>query len=210
MCEVSGDFDVPEQMPQVVWRAGLDLNPLDVNDEDDLRWLEALVWPEHHKRRQRLLAAAGIARTDPPLLVRGDLLTDVPTLAAHAPEHATLVIFHSAVLTYVAPPARALFVDLVRELPGHWVSNEGTRVLPMIPSPKPRANESASPAPFLLALDGQPVALTGPHGQSLSWLTARDRCCRSVAPPCGPGSPSQRLMMSSSLRLPTNIASLEV
>jgi hypothetical protein len=153
-----------------VWRAGLDLNPLDVTDEDDLHWLEALVWPEHHERRQRLRAAAGIARTDPPRLVRGDLLTDLPTLAADAPEHATLVIFHSAVLTYVAPPARTRFVDLVRELPGHWVSNEGTSVLPRIPAPRSHADESAAPAPFLLALDGQPVALTGPHGQSLTWL----------------------------------------
>jgi len=168
-CQVSGPFEVPEQVPHVIWRAGLDLNPLDVTDHGDLRWLEALIWPEHHERRRRLRAAAAIARLNPPLLVRGDLLNDLPSLAAQAPEDATLVVFHSAVLAYVPPQARTRFVDLVRGLPGHWVSNEGMRVLPMIPAPE-TSPQNAGPAPFLLALDGKPVALTGPHGQSLTWL----------------------------------------
>jgi hypothetical protein len=167
-CQVSGHFEVPEHVPHVIWRAGLDLNPLDVADQGDLRWLDALIWPEHHERRCRLRAAAAIARLDPPLLVRGDLLDDLPSLAAQAPEHATLVVFHSAVLTYVPPHARARFVDLVRALPGHWLSNEGLRVLPMIPVPE--SPQSTGPTPFLLAVDGKPVALTGPHGQSLTWL----------------------------------------
>jgi hypothetical protein len=168
-CEVNGPFEVPEQMPQVVWRAGLDLNPLDVTDQDDMRWLEALIWPEHHERRRRLRAAAAIARIDPPRLVCGDLLNDLPALAVQAPEHATLVVFHSAVLTYVPPQARASFVDVVRGLEGHWVSNEGSRVLPMIPIPETEAQPDGR-APFLLALDGEPMALSGSHGQSLTWF----------------------------------------
>ena len=28
-----------------VWRAGIDLNPLDVADPDDVHWLSCLVWP---------------------------------------------------------------------------------------------------------------------------------------------------------------------
>jgi Uncharacterized protein conserved in bacteria (DUF2332) len=43
----------PAGLPTVVWRAGLDLNPLDVTDPADLRWLGALVWPEHTHRRAR-------------------------------------------------------------------------------------------------------------------------------------------------------------
>jgi len=155
-------------MPTVVWRAGLDLNPLDVTDDDDVRWLDALIWPEQQQRRDRLHAAARIARTDPPHLVTGDLLTDLPALAAQAPANATLVVFHSAVLTYVAPEVRAAFADLLRGLPGHWISNEGAGVLP---EPASAVGVDADgPARFLLALDGQPVALTGPHGQEIRWL----------------------------------------
>lgn len=65
-CQVSGPFEAPKQVPRVVWRAGLDLNPLDVTNQGDLRWLDALIWPEHHDRRRRLRAAAAIARKDPP------------------------------------------------------------------------------------------------------------------------------------------------
>src|SRR5580700_5480496 len=49
----------PAGLPEVVWRAGLDLNPLDVTDPADLTWLEALIWPKHTPPRP----AAGRRRT---------------------------------------------------------------------------------------------------------------------------------------------------
>jgi hypothetical protein len=44
-CRPLGLVPIPTQVPDVAWRAGLDLNPLDVTDDDDVRWLECLVWP---------------------------------------------------------------------------------------------------------------------------------------------------------------------
>ncbi|MCX4469352.1 DUF2332 domain-containing protein [Micromonospora sp. NBC_01655] len=168
-CAVAGDVRLPGRVPEVVWRAGLDLNPLDVTDPDDLGWLTALVWPEQHGRRDRLTAAARVARADPPLLRRGDLLTDLPALAAAAPPEATLVVFHSAVLAYVPPVARTGFARTVAGLPGHWIANEAAGVLPApADSPAPPPGEATR---FLLSLDGRPVAWAGPHGQSLHGLT---------------------------------------
>ena len=43
-----------------------------------------------------------VARRDPPRVVQGDLLKDLPDHARQAPPDATLVVFHSAVLAYVA------------------------------------------------------------------------------------------------------------
>src|SRR5689334_17763161 len=63
-CALTG-VPVPARLPRVVWRAGLDLNPLDVTDPADRAWLEALIWPEHANRRARLLAAAAVAAADP-------------------------------------------------------------------------------------------------------------------------------------------------
>ncbi|TDC57739.1 DUF2332 domain-containing protein [Micromonospora sp. KC207] len=162
-CAVRGGGALPGRVPQVVWRAGLDLNPLDVTDADDLGWLTALVWPEQHERRARLAAAARIVRADPPLLRRGDLLTDLPALAAAAPPDATLVVFHSAVLAYVPADARARFVRTVTGLPGHWIANEAPGVLPGIAAAAPPDDTTR----FLLCLDGVPVAWAGPHGQAL-------------------------------------------
>ncbi|MDP9792269.1 hypothetical protein J2S43_000781 [Catenuloplanes nepalensis] len=121
---------LPAGLPTVVWRAGIDLNPLDVRSPEDLAWLDALIWPEHAHRRDRLRAAAAIVAADPPLLVRGDLVEALPALASTAPADATLVVFHTSVLYLVPPEPRAAFVSLVRSLPGHWISNESPEVLP--------------------------------------------------------------------------------
>lgn len=167
-CEVIGELPVPEQMPTVVWRAGLDLNPLDVTRDEDLLWLESLIWPEQQHRRDRLHVAASVLRSDPPHLMRGDLISDLPTLAAQAPAHATLVIFHSAVLSYVPTDKRSAFVSLVTSMSGHWISNEAPGVVPGIPTVAAAASDES--VRFQLALDGRVVATTAPHGQEIEWL----------------------------------------
>ncbi|GAA4913202.1 uncharacterized protein DUF2332 [Stackebrandtia albiflava] len=167
-CELTG-VAVPDRLPEVVWRAGLELNPLDVTDPDDLAWLDALIWPEHAHRRERLRAAAAIAAAEPPLLVRGDLSRDLAALAAEAPSGATLVVFHTAVLHLVPPEGRAAFTETVRALPGHWIANEAPTVLPYGSLPEP-------PGPGhhnVLALDGAPLAWTRGHGQSAHWFADR-------------------------------------
>ncbi|PYG01834.1 hypothetical protein SAMN05216184_101299 [Georgenia satyanarayanai] len=164
-CRLGEGVTAPTAMPQVAWRAGLDLAPVDVTDADARAWLETLVWPGQELRRRRLAAALDVARREPPAIVRGDLLTDLPALAATAPADATLVVFHSAVLAYVPADVRDGFVDLVTDLPGHWMSNEGQAVLPEVWTARDRADGR-----FLLAVGGVPRALTGPHGASVDGL----------------------------------------
>src|SRR5216683_4857982 len=83
-------------LPRVVWRAGLDLKPVDLSDPGEVGWLEALVWPEQTDRLARLRAAIRIASEQKPQLVKGDLRTDLAALAREAPKDVTLVIFHTA------------------------------------------------------------------------------------------------------------------
>ena len=154
----------PARLPDVVWRAGLDLNPLDVTHPPDIAWLDALIWPEHAHRRARLRAAAAVVAADPPLLVRGDMAGDLPALAAQAPAGATLVVFHTSVLYQASPPQREALIETVRRLPGHWIANEAPDVLHYEVLPKP-------PTPLLhnvLALDGTPLAWTRSHGQAMT------------------------------------------
>jgi hypothetical protein len=156
----------PARLPEVVWRAGLDLNPLQVTDPADLAWLDALIWPEHTHRRARLRAAAAVAAAEPPLLVRGDLVNDLPSLAARAPTGATLVVFHSSVIYHVPVPRRQAFVELVRGLPGHWIANEAPDVLRYGALPQPPGEALYN----VLALDGTPLAWTRSHGQAMIWF----------------------------------------
>lgn len=175
-CEVDDAVPVPERLPTIAWRAGIDLNPLDVDDADDVRWLETLIWPGQEARRQRLSAAIGIARADPPRVVRGDLTDEhaVAALADTAPADATLVVMHSAVLAYLEEAARARFVAGVTEMRGHWVSMEGPSIAPLAggvlpPSPEPGRTL------FVVEVDGTPVAWADAQGRSLYWSDVQAR-----------------------------------
>ena len=58
---------------------------------------------------------------------RGDLLTNLVALARPAPPGSTLVIYHSAVLAYVAPGRRRHFAETVTALNAASLSNKGPR-----------------------------------------------------------------------------------
>jgi hypothetical protein len=161
-CALTG-ANPPDRRPEVVWRAGIDLNPLDVTDPRDVAWLEALIWPEHEHRRERLTAAAAIAAADPPHLIRGDLVDDLPALAAQAPRDATLVVFHTSMLYQVPPERREAFARIV---PGRWIAVESPDVLPYDHLPPAPSDVFSN----VLALDGTPLAWTGSHGQTMDWF----------------------------------------
>lgn len=167
-CYASENTPLPVRHPEIVWRAGLDLNPLDVSNEEDVAWLETLVWPEHYERLARLRKAVRIARAERPRVVAGDLRKDLQALIAEAPGDATVVVFHTAVLSYVANQSErdAFAVEMIDNARLTWLSNEGPRTFP-------RFAEAAGPVRekmFLLAANGQPIAWTGPHGQEICWI----------------------------------------
>ncbi|MEM6497426.1 MAG: DUF2332 domain-containing protein, partial [Pseudomonadota bacterium] len=84
-CQVNKETPLPKQTPTITWRAGLDLNPLDVGSDEQMAWLETLVWPEQTDRATRLRSAIAIARQNPPNIHRGNLLEDLPRIAETAP-----------------------------------------------------------------------------------------------------------------------------
>ncbi len=170
-CEVDDATPVPAALPEVAWRAGLDLAPIDVTDDESVSWLESLVWPGDRDRIGPLRAAIAVARADPPRVVQGDLRHDLTALAQKAPEGATLVVFHTAVLGYVHDAKdRRRFADTVGSLGARWVANEPPGVVELEQPPRP------GPAPggeMLLSLDAEPVAWTDPHGAWMKWVGGR-------------------------------------
>jgi len=169
-CRASGPVAIPNALPTIAWRAGIDLNPIDVNARSDTAWLETLVWPEQEKRLHRLRAALAVAQAEPPRIVKGNLLTDLAALMAEAPERATLVVFHTAVLAYVASKVhREQFAQAMRRSRAVWISNEVPSVFPDIARAAPPTSQRGL---FLLAINGDAVAWTGPHGESIAWFGA--------------------------------------
>jgi len=74
---------------------GIDLNPVDLNDRENVEWLRALVWPEQQKRVRQLELAVQLARSAPPKVVAGDALDILPTLIDRASEDSQLCVYHS-------------------------------------------------------------------------------------------------------------------
>jgi len=164
-CRPVGRVPLPERVPEVVWRAGIDIDPLNVTSEEDVSWLSCLLWPGEAGRAERLEAAVAVARKRPPVIHRGDLLDDLAVVAAQAPSGATLVVYHSAVLTYVDEAKRRAFAEAVRALGAMWLSNEGDGVLRCI------GVDHGDASSMLLVRDGQEVlARADPHGVWVEWM----------------------------------------
>jgi hypothetical protein len=166
-CAASPGTPLPHAVPRIAWRVGLDLHPLSVFEPQHKAWLEALVWPEQTERLERLRAAIEIAQMAKPRVVEGDLRTDLARLVGEAPPDATLVVFHTAVLSYIASPTdRETFASEASRLAAYWVANESPTVFPEI-------SRRAGPLRkgFLLSVNGAPIAWTDPHGASLEWIS---------------------------------------
>src|SRR4051812_35660887 len=84
-CTPEGPVPLPDARPEVVWRAGLDLEPIDIDDPERVRWLELLIWPGEEYRLETLRGALEVARAQRPRVVPGDLTSDdLNALAAEA------------------------------------------------------------------------------------------------------------------------------
>jgi hypothetical protein len=166
-CRAGPGTPLPEAGVDVVWRAGLDLHPVDLGNEAEIRWLEALVWPGEEYRLPRLRAAIDVARSRPPRVVKGDLRSDLRALASQAPSEATLVVFHTAVLAYVRDGAqREAFARTVSDIGAVWVANEGAKTIPGMAHLAGRHRDAAA---LLLCVDGEPTAWTDGHGTWIEW-----------------------------------------
>jgi len=173
-CQVAaGRLPADLSPPPVVWRAGVDLNPLDPADPDTAAWLTTLIWPEHDHRRRRLAAALRLAAAEDVRIDRGDLRGDLGgrlrELVAEVPAGATPVVFHSAALAYLADDDRAAATVAITGSGARWISFEGRDVIALARDlPEPVTLDTA----FVAALDREPVALASAHGDTLTMLGA--------------------------------------
>lgn len=98
-CETRGDR--PPPLPaglEVVARRGLDLNPLDLTDPKEIRWLKALIWPEHVERARVMDEALAIAASVPIEIEAGDATRDIEAQIAKLPQGAPRVLFATHVV----------------------------------------------------------------------------------------------------------------
>lgn len=174
-------------------KVGLDRAPVDVSDEEELAWLEACVWADQPDRIRLLRTAAAAQRKDPPELVAGDAVDDLPAAAARVPAELPLVVYTSHVLAYLPERRRQEFIRTLRDLasqrPLWWVSLEGYEASLRYLLPE-RDNLSAARTGQLTVgvagwAAGEPRAavlgLAAPHGQRMTWLAGEKPAASVVA-----------------------------
>ncbi|WP_243073867.1 DUF2332 domain-containing protein [Microbacterium sp. SS28] len=171
-CELRGELAgvMPLRMPEIVWRAGIDLDPLDATDEADRRFLTTLVWPGEEGRAQRITAALDIAAADPSLIVRGDATNPVVLQAIldRAPADATLVVTTPGVLPHIPRAGRDRLLATLTAAPVEWVTIDPPTLHEAWRPPIDLAGWEG----FVLAHDGEPLAAVDPLGGFVEWRTA--------------------------------------
>ena len=161
-----------DDLPPIVSRIGIDLNPVDVTDPYERLWLRALVWPENQHEADLLSAALNDIAKDPPTIVAGDAIDVCPQLAQQLPPGEPRVVFHAATRMHVPLERRTAFDEAIDTIGEHGPLYHVWQEPPSAPhfgsAPDPRG---------VLALHGpgddQPVPLLQVDGH-LEWIAPLD------------------------------------
>ncbi|MFJ7405542.1 MULTISPECIES: DUF2332 domain-containing protein [unclassified Lysinibacillus] len=97
-------------------RIGIDLNPMDVTNEQDVAWLQALIWPEHHERRTLLNTAIPILQQVKIALVRGDAIEGLKDISSQIDPQSMLVVYHTHVANQIPLTLRHALIDRLKDI----------------------------------------------------------------------------------------------
>ena len=166
-CELRGSRrpPLPERMPLIASKIGVDLNVIDLRDDHEALWLQALVWPEQRQRAAWLRQAIDVVRKQPPPLQAGDGLALLPDILSAIPQDVTPCVFHTHVINQFSEEARGRFTALLE-------SHAATRELYRLSAEWLRGD---APQLELTAwrqgqAQQQRLAHCHHHGQWLAWL----------------------------------------
>lgn len=177
VCSTRGSGPVPTSIPAIASARGIDLDPIDIADPDDARWLQACCWPDQTDRFERLAAAIDMAAARPPEIVTGDAVDSIRSTIDAVPADQHPVVTCSWALNYLTPAARREFVAELdatgadRDI--SWVFAESPSLTPELPH-DPDLAERFTTALTLVRWRGAVRSLehlgTGhPHGYWLHW-----------------------------------------
>jgi hypothetical protein len=176
---IVGDRPIPTRaIPEVVARVGIDLDPVDVTDADDARWLQACLWPDQPERMARLEAELALAATAPPLLLQGDAVEVLPGAFARVPADALPVVTTTWALSRFPLERRLRFLhrldDAAVGRAVAWVSVEGVGVAPAVPTLGDRRASGHSIIGLAVfdhsTLRAEAVGRCWSQGRLLAWL----------------------------------------
>jgi hypothetical protein len=183
-CELRGTRRLPltDAGPVIVSRLGVDRSPVDVRDDDAIRWLRACIWPDASRRTERFDAAVALARQDPPQLWAGDLLDLLEEAVALVPEEAIACLVSTWVLAYLRLEQRKELHERVLAIaarrPLAYVTAEYEIIAPWLDRAARQPSHDSGELPTRLAValwdhdrvETRDLAWMHAHGTWIEWL----------------------------------------
>ncbi len=160
---------LPQRVPDVARCSGLDLAPLDVTSEENIRWLRSCIWPEEVERYHLLDRAMTFARQHPPSIIAGDATEHLAALLAKIPPDETVCLWHSYALNQGPEAVRTQVERLVAE------ASRARTIFRLALEAEP-SRQGTLPHLELFTYDGgmqrswEWLATCAFHGQHMEWL----------------------------------------
>ncbi len=162
--DLRGERTPPLRLPRVVWRAGVDLQPLDMTDPADAAWLSDLVWPGETGREARIAAAVGVVAAEPPVMIAGDAADGLERALTLAPTDATVVVTTPGVLPFLPRVRRDDLIERLRMADVRWITLDAPGLHDAWIDDRPLPDDG-----FVLALDGHVLGSADPLGGWVRW-----------------------------------------
>lgn len=180
-CELRGlPQQLPGRLPSVSRRLGIDRSPVDLSDNDDVRWLLACVWPDTG-RLERTGAAIELARKHDLEVVQGDLISDLDSVLDTFEPGMPVVVVTSWTCAYLSITEREGFLAALGRNGVHrplaWLSAEGRGVVDILDLPTEQTPLTQSPSVLGMVTftngtrKAQTLGLCHAHGSWLEWMS---------------------------------------
>ncbi len=180
-CTVSAGLPpIALQLPVIAGREGIDLDPPDLADPDDTRWLLACIWPGTG-RFDRASRAFEIGRANPPAVVRGDALEVLPGVLDDLGD-GRIVVLNSWSYSYFPVERRQEYWELLAEVGRHrsvaWLVMDMPGLVESVAHVTPPTGSSEPDVLTGVHFNGaeapqaETLAFVQSHGQSMSWLSS--------------------------------------
>jgi len=146
-------------------RIGIDLDPVDVTTDEGATLLKSFVWADQRERLERLDRAIALLRDDPPELVRGDLVTELPRVLGGRRSDGLTLVFETAVLGYLSEDDRGDVLETLER-----AAESGPLALVRTAQPPDGAHTHYGLWIRLWPGERDLVGLANFHGAWLDWL----------------------------------------
>jgi hypothetical protein len=179
-CTITGGTPpVKPTVPQIRDRVGLDLDPVDLTNDDNVRWQLALVFPDTGRLPRTRLALDAI-RHQQPRIVQGDAAAKIKDVVLSLPDDAVAVVTTTWAAAYFSKEGRVAFREQLAEAsrarPVAWISAEGEQIVDLfadIEAPFDAQGAQASVLGLATFRDGttaaELLAFVHPHGNWIDW-----------------------------------------